>query len=57
MTKTDDAEKTANRLAGYERISGILNLLRGGVFGVFLVLFDAHIRGQVLRHREIFTGQ
>jgi hypothetical protein len=38
-------------------ISGVINLLLGGVIGVFVVLFTAWIRGQVLRHREIFTGE
>lgn len=115
MTKTGDGQKTADRLAGYERLSGIVwviiaafqilsvvlivagiwnlfavrgyfqradlirrrhplvpslyesvtpfvisgavNLLLGGVIGVFVVLFGSWIRGQVLLHREIFSGE
>jgi hypothetical protein len=41
-------------LTGYI-VSGILNLVLGGVLGVALVALDLHVRDQVLKNRHLFA--
>ncbi len=41
-------------LTGYV-ISGVLNLVLGGVLGVALVALDLHVRDQVLKNRHLFA--
>jgi hypothetical protein len=45
---------TFEPLTGYI-ISGIVNLVLGGVLGVALVGLDLHVRGQVLNNRHLFA--
>jgi hypothetical protein len=45
---------TFEPLTGYV-ISGILNLVLGGVLGVALVAFDLYVRDQILKNRHLFT--
>ena len=42
-------------LTGYV-ISGVLNLVLGGVLGVALVALDLHVRDQVLKNRHLFAA-